>query len=51
MITKNKEVEVPLVKAETLQNAIFNSVHFSSIVTDYKGAIQIFNVCAQRMLG
>jgi hypothetical protein len=30
-----------LVKAGTLQNAIFNSANFSSIATDEKGIIQI----------
>jgi PAS domain S-box-containing protein len=34
-----------------LQNAIFNSANFSSIATDEKGVIQIFNVGAERMLG
>jgi PAS domain S-box-containing protein len=34
-----------------LQAAILNSVNFSSIATDDKGVIQIFNVGAQRMLG
>ena len=40
-----------LLKAETLQSAIFNSANFSSIATDAKGVIQIFNVGAERMLG
>src|SRR6202030_431995 len=31
--------------------AIFNSANFSSIATDAKGVIQIFNVAAERMLG
>jgi two-component system, cell cycle sensor histidine kinase PleC len=31
--------------------AIFNSANFSSIATDEKGIIQIFNVSAERMLG
>ena len=35
----------------TLQNAIFDSEYFSSIATDAKGVIQIFNVGAERMLG
>src|SRR5271169_3363219 len=35
----------------TLQRAIFNSANFSSIATDAKGIIQIFNVGAERMLG
>ncbi len=34
-----------------LQDAIFNSATFSSIATDAKGVIQIFNVGAERMLG
>ena len=40
-------------KIETgaLQDAIFNSANFSSIATDEKGVIQIFNVGAERMLG
>ena len=40
-----------LLKAEGLQNAIFNSANFSTITTDAKGVIQIFNVGAERMLG
>src|ERR1035437_3006093 len=39
------------VKAGALQSAIFNSANFSSIATDVKGVIQIFNVGAERMLG
>ncbi|WP_104134955.1 PAS domain S-box protein [Cryobacterium sp. Y62] len=35
----------------SLQDAIFNSVNFSSIATDADGVIQIFNVGAQRLLG
>ncbi len=34
-----------------LQNAILNSANFSSIATDEKGVIQLFNVGAERMLG
>ena len=34
-----------------LQKAIFNSSYFSSIATDAKGVIQIFNVGAEQMLG
>lgn len=34
-----------------MQTAIFNSVSFSSIATDEKGVIQIFNIGAERMLG
>jgi PAS domain S-box-containing protein len=40
-----------VIKAGALQNAIFNSANFSSIATDAKGVIQIFNVGAERMLG
>ena len=43
--------KVALLKAGALQNAIFNSANFSSIATDEKGVIQIFNVGAERMLG
>ncbi len=34
-----------------MQSAIFNSANFSSIATDARGVIQIFNVGAERMLG
>jgi PAS domain S-box-containing protein len=37
--------------APILQRAIFNSANFSSIATDARGVIQIFNVGAERMLG
>jgi PAS domain S-box-containing protein len=37
--------------ASSLQRAIFNSENFSSIATDARGVIQIFNVGAERMLG
>ncbi|MGB4248343.1 MAG: ATP-binding protein [Pseudohongiellaceae bacterium] len=40
-----------LLKTVALQNAIFNSVNFSSIATDENGVIQIFNIGAERMLG
>jgi PAS domain S-box-containing protein len=40
-----------LLQADALQKAIFNSANFSSIATDAKGVIQIFNVGAERMLG
>ena len=49
--TARKQAEDALVKAGALQNAIFNSANFSSIATDEKGVIQIFNVGAERMLG
>ena len=50
-ITARKQAEEALLKAGALQNAIFNSANFSSIATDAKGIIQIFNVGAERMLG
>jgi len=50
-ITESKEAEAALLKAGALQRAIFNSSNFSSIATDAKGVIQIFNVGAERMLG
>jgi PAS domain S-box-containing protein len=50
-ITVRKQAEEALLKAGTLQDAIFNSANFSSIATDAKGVIQIFNVGAERMLG
>ncbi|HEY5078979.1 MAG TPA: PAS domain-containing protein, partial [Opitutaceae bacterium] len=46
-----KAAEKALLKAGALQNAIFNSAHFSCIATDEKGVIQLFNVGAERMLG
>src|SRR5512143_3612960 len=49
--TARKRAEAALLKAGALQNAIFNSANFSSIATDEKGVIQIFNVGAERMLG
>ena len=49
--TARKLAEEALVKAGALQSAIFNSANFSSIATDAKGVIQIFNVGAEKMLG
>jgi PAS domain S-box-containing protein len=49
--TARHEAEEALLKAGALQSAIFNSANFSSIATDAKGVIQIFNVGAERMLG
>jgi PAS domain S-box-containing protein len=46
-----KRAEEALLKAGALQAAIFNSANFSSIATDERGVIQIFNVGAERMLG
>ncbi|WP_257304843.1 PAS domain S-box protein [Geothrix campi] len=50
-ISTRKQAEAALLKAGALQNAIFNSANFSSIATDARGVIQIFNVGAERMLG
>jgi PAS domain S-box-containing protein len=49
----NKDVRQTeaLLKTGALQRAIFNSANFSSIATDAKGVIQLFNVGAERMLG
>ncbi len=49
--TARKQAEEALVQAGALQNAIFGSSSFSSIATDARGIIQIFNVGAERMLG
>jgi PAS domain S-box-containing protein len=40
-----------LLKTGALQKAILESANFSSIATDEKGVIQVFNVGAERMLG
>ena len=50
-VTERKQAEEALLKTGALQNAIFNSANFSSIATDEKGVIQLFNVGAERMLG
>ena len=50
-ITERKRAEDAVLKTGALQSAIFNSANFSSIATDAKGVIQIFNVGAERMLG
>jgi PAS domain-containing protein len=49
--TARKLAEQAVLEAGALQKAIFNSANFSSIATDAKGVIQIFNVGAERMLG
>jgi PAS domain S-box-containing protein len=49
--TARRQAEEALRRAGALQSAIFNSANFSSIATDAKGVIQIFNVGAERMLG
>jgi signal transduction histidine kinase/ActR/RegA family two-component response regulator len=43
--------EEALFKAGALQRAILESPNFSSIATDARGVIQVFNVGAERMLG
>ena len=48
---RRRQAEEPLLQAEALQRAIFNSAMFSSIATDARGVIQIFNVGAEHMLG
>jgi len=50
-VTSRRQTQEVLLKAGALQRAIFNSANFSSIATDAKGVIQIFNVGAERMLG
>src|SRR5687768_18605199 len=57
MLTAERPTDTDVRHAEALlttgalQKAIFNSANFSSIATDAKGVIQIFNVGAERMLG
>ncbi len=50
-LNTRKLAEEALLKAGALQKAILSSANFSSIATDAKGVIQIFNVGAERMLG
>jgi len=50
VVTEGRRAEA-LLTADALQRAIFNSANFSSIATDAKGVIQVFNVGAERMLG
>ncbi|MDW5419135.1 PAS domain S-box protein [Iodobacter sp. CM08] len=50
-ITERKQAEEAQLKEGSLQRAIFNSANFSSIATDARGVIQIFNVGAECMLG
>jgi PAS domain S-box-containing protein len=49
--TARKKAEELLLNAGALQAAIFNSANFSSIATDARGVIQIFNVGAEQMFG
>ena len=53
IVTETAEVrfQETVLIAGALQNAILNSENFSSIATDAKGVIQVFNVGAERMLG
>src|SRR3954453_23773497 len=48
---RNRRHAESLLRTGALQTAIFNSANFSSIATDAKGVILIFNVGAERMLG
>ena len=48
---QSEQAKEVLLKAGALQHAILNSANFSSIATDARGVIQIFNVGAERMLG
>src|ERR1035437_8027455 len=50
-IIEESQYQQMLLNAGTLQKAILNSVNFSSIATDDKGVIQIFNRGAEQMLG
>ncbi|EHR72183.1 PAS domain S-box [Burkholderiales bacterium JOSHI_001] len=50
-LAKELQRQQTLLKTGALQNAILNSANFSSIATDDKGVIQVFNVGAERMLG
>ena len=49
--TARRQAEAALLQTGALQRAIFNSATFSSIATDARGIIQIFNVGAEQMLG
>lgn len=46
-----QEMQQPLLKSGSLQDAILNSANFSTIATDAQGVIQIFNFGSERMLG
>jgi len=50
-VTTPRGLKGEKIKTQALQDAILNSAYFSSIATDEKGVIQIFNVGAERMLG
>ena len=51
MVTSTSGAPRPCSRPGRCRRAIFNSANFSSIATDAKGVIQIFNVGAERMLG
>src|SRR5882724_7302281 len=51
MPTRHSTPAIPVETGAALQNAILNSANFSSIATDEKGMVQLFNVGAERMLG
>ena len=50
-VRAGQQLDSEQIKTGALQDAIFNSAYFSSIATDERGVIQIFNVGAERMLG
>src|SRR6202451_2850650 len=50
-VAANIRRDAALLKTGALQDAIYNSANFSSIATDEKGVIQLFNIGAERMLG
>ncbi len=51
LVITEEQRQQTLLKTGALQTAILNSANFSSIATDERGVIQIFNVGAERMLG
>ncbi len=50
-ISTRKAAEAESLKSGAVQKAIFDNANLSSIATDARGVIQIFNVGAERMLG
>jgi PAS domain S-box-containing protein len=50
-VTLVESEDEPPFDVSSLQRAIFNSANFSSIATDARGVIQLFNVGAEKMLG
>jgi len=50
-LSAHNHIRQVLLKRGALQNAILNSDNFSSIATDEKDIVQLFNVGAERMLG